>query len=203
MKNKLTKKTVISLICAVIFSFSVFDSLEALTSGNIFSFLFFIYYLLFTISFYLIFYILHTGESFKSHIPIIFSLAGVAEICSFTTRLQSDVFANMKLAFFIKLAVAIVTLFILLAAVLKKYDLAVKLFVLKIIAGSAFYIIIFYHDYPQSEMYLRLIFIISFALTSVILVVAQILEALPFIYLIKNEKAEQSNNDTADADESE
>ena len=203
MKNKLTKKTVISLICAVFFSFSLFKSLGALISGNISSFLYFIYYLLFTASFYLIFYILHTGERFKSYIPIIFSLAAIAEICSFAARLQSDVFANAKLAVFSKLATVIVTLLILLAAVLKKYDLAVKLFVLKIIASSAFYIIIFYHDYPQSEMYLRLIFIISFALTSVSLVVAQIIEALPFIYLLKNEKAEQSNNDTADADESE
>lgn len=191
MKLKLTKQTIISLICAIIYTLSVLNNLKVLTSGNVFSFFRLISCILFAVSFYLIFYILHTSEKLKSGIPIIFSLASVAEICSLITL--SNSFTNVKLAFFVKLAVVIVTLLILLAAVLKKYDLAVKLFVLKIIAGSAYYIIIFYHNDTQSSPNLHLILMLSFALTSVILVISQILETLPFIYILKNEKSEQDD----------
>ena len=192
MKTKLTKQTVISLIGAIIYSFSVLKNLTALGSGDIFSIFRLVSCILFAVSFYLIFYILHTGGKFKAHIPTIFSLASAAEICSLVTL--SNSFANAKLAFFVKVAVVIISLLILLASVLKKYDLALKLLFAKIVAGSALYIIIFYHNDSNTEPYLHLILTLLFIVTSASLVVGQILEALPFIYLIKNEKAEQEND---------
>lgn len=189
MKNNLTKQAKIVLIIAVLYTFPVFSSLKKLISGNLLNFFGFASSLLLTASFYLIFYVLRNGKKFKASVPLIFVIASVAEICGFISLLSK--LTDIKLAFFAKMAVVIVTLLILLAAVLKKYDWALKLYFVKVILASVFYI--YYVNIVAREYGSYSFNVVSFV-ASLMLFVFQIIEALPFIYLLKNEKQEQDKD---------
>lgn len=189
MKNKLTKQAKTVLIIAVFYTLPLFSSFKNLISGNSHNFFSFISSLLLTASFYLIFYVLRNGKKFKVSIPIIFVIASVAEICGLISLLSK--LTDIKLAFFAKMAVVIVTLLILLAAVLKKYDWALKLYCVKVILATAFYI--YYVSVVAREYGSYTFNVVSFV-ASLMLFVSQIIEALPFIYVLNNEKSEQDSN---------